>query len=595
VNDDRFFEKVDAALFGYRLVTDEQRKEIRREIAQRGLTYEHALHQSTNVEQALYKRVLEEVSGCAAVDPSEIAIDPEFIALITDILPLTAIVALKVFPVSLAGNELTLAMPNPTDVELIEDLQATTCVRIRPVVTTFRSVQPAIEQNFSGQLRDALQQIRGVTPREILEKIFTAKTAEGLEPSFDKFVVFVNRGFQRASGEDVEMAHLAAHPFVVAYTQRLLMDVISRNCSDVHLEPAASTYRVRARVNGVLRTLHELPKQCGDVVGLRIRNMAGAGLQDVTQPIDSQINYSPVHGRRLEFRVSILPTIHGPKTVLRLLEKQNQGATLDRMGFTPSELERVRRNIAAPNGLVLVCGPTGSGKTSTLYSILGVLNDEERCIVTAEEPVESEIPGVVQVACGEGCTFATALRAFLRQDPDVIMVGEIRDPQTADIALKAALTGHLVLSTLHTNDAPSAVMRLLNLDEHIDPFVVASSLRMVIAQRLIRTLCNECKKPLPRADALARYSTDDVPPEGELFTRGGCLRCNESGYAGRIGIFEILETSDELADAVSRRAPLAEIRALGERGGMRSLRQRALSLCAEGRTTVDEVVRVTAE
>jgi type IV pilus assembly protein PilB len=326
---------------------------------------------------------------------------------------------------------------------------------------------------------------------------------------------------------------------------------------------------------------------------MRMKAVANMEHDEYRTPKDGQISYSPVYGRRVEFRVSVLPTLNGNKTVMRLLEKKNQNVGLDKIGLSPEDLAVINRNIAAPNGLILVTGPTGSGKTSTLYSILSILNDEETCVLTAEEPVESEIPGVVQVPCGPGCSFADALRSFLRQDPDVIMVGEIRDQETADIALKAALTGHLVLSTLHTNDAPTAVMRLLNLD--MDPFVVASSLRMVIAQRLMRTLCPECKKPIKRSDLLKHFNAIDVPDVDDLFTKGGCSKCNESGYAGRMGIFEILQGGDEMTDAINRRAPLGEIRELAEKNGMRSLRQRALELCGGGTTTVEEVVRVTAE
>src|SRR5258708_7310622 len=438
---DQFFEKVDSVLFGYQLVNDEQRREISHEIAQKGLTYEHALHQCASVDPAAYTRVLEEVSGCVAVDPSQIAIDPEFIAVIVDVLPLAVIAAFKVFPVSLHGNELVLAMPNPTDLNLIDDLEAHSCLRIQPVVTTFRSVQPAIERNFSRHLREALELIRDLAPGDVLLRVAERKRLEGAAGAYEKFLSLINREFQRASQDPEQLEHIVSHPIVVAYTQRMLMDVIRANCSDVHLEPVSGAFRVRARVNGVLRTTLELPKQCGEVVGLRVRSMAGLPFSSITQPVDGHINYSPMFGRGLEFRLSVLPTVHGPKTVLRILEKQNQGTALDQIGFTPTDLERVRRNISAPNGLVLVCGPTGSGKTSTLYSILAVLNDDERCIVTAEEPVETELPGVVQVACGDECTFATALRSFLRQDPDGSMVGEIRDCETADSALLAALTG----------------------------------------------------------------------------------------------------------------------------------------------------------
>ncbi|HYH09642.1 MAG TPA: GspE/PulE family protein [Thermoanaerobaculia bacterium] len=593
MNDSEFFRKVDETLAGYRILTEEQRTEIAAQVASRGISYEHALHQAATVDPAVYKRVLEEVSGCTAIDPSQITIDDDFITSILDVVPLSAIVALKVFPVSLAGNDLTLAMLNPTDADVITELQSTTSLRIRPAATTHLGVQSAIERNFSALLRETLQELRTVRRDDVLLRVHEKKVGQNLDGLFERFLSLVNRQYESARKDPVQLAQFVAHPTVISYTQQLLSRIILQRCSDIHLEPASTVFRIRARVNGVLRTLYELPRKCGEAVAMRVRMMAGLELEQSPVPIDAQINYSPLFGRRIEFRVSVLPTIHGSKIVMRLLEKQNQSVTLDRIGLHPTELEQVRRNISAPNGLILVTGPTGSGKTSTLYSILHLLNDEERCIITAEEPVESEIPGVVQVACGADCSFALALRAFLRQDPDVIMVGEIRDRETADIALKAALTGHLVLSTLHTNDAPTAVMRLLNLE--MDPFVVASSLRMVIAQRLIRTLCSACRQPVSRTELLDRFHHADIPVAGELYTTGGCEQCGDTGYDGRRGLFEILETNDEMADAISRGAPLIEIRGIAEKTGMTSLRNRALAMCAQGLTTVDEVVRVTAE
>ncbi len=533
------------------------------------------------------------MSGCIAVDPSQITIDPEFINSVLEILPLQILVALRIFPISLAGNHLTLAMPNPANRELITELESTTSLRIKPVVTTYRGVQQAIEQNFGPLLREVLKDLKNTTDDQVLQYVFEKKTQQPMEAVYERFLGLVNREFDRAKEDPDKLEMLLAHPTVVNYTQRLLGEIILRNCSDIHIEPAAGKTRMRARINGVLQTVNELPRKAGDVVNMRVKMMANIELRDFPAPVDGQINYSPVFGRRVEFRVSVLPTIHGNKTVLRILEKKNQSVGLEKIGLIEQELVVVRRNIEAPNGLILVTGPTGSGKTSTLYSILSVVNGDDRCVVTAEEPVESEIPGVVQVACGKECTFAMALRAFLRQDPDVIMVGEIRDKETADIALKAALTGHLVLSTLHTNDAPTAVMRLLNLD--MDPFVVASSLRMVIAQRLMRLLCKACRKPASREELLGTYSKHDVPEKGKLFVKGGCDRCNGSGYTGRTGVYEILEGGDEMTDAINRRAPLGEIRTIAEKHGMRTLRKRALELCAEGVTTVEEVMRVTAE
>ncbi|HVT45103.1 MAG TPA: GspE/PulE family protein [Thermoanaerobaculia bacterium] len=592
MDDREFFEKVGKTLLTYKLITEKEHEEIEL-VREKGLSFEHALHQAAQIPVETYRRILEEVSGSVAVDPSQITIDKDFIFSILEVLPLPAIVGLKIFPISLGGNELTLAMPNPSNEELLRGLESTTSLRVKPVVTTYRGVQLAIEQNFGPMLPEVLKELRDTKPDEVLAKIHERKVGTDIGPAYENFLALVNRSYERAKEDAEDLDHFLVHPTVVDYSQRLLMNLILRNCSDIHIEPGSSAYRIRTRINGVLTTVFELPKKCGEVVNTRVKKMAGIALQEIRTPVDGQINYSPVYGRRVEFRVSVLPTIHGNKTVMRLLEKGNQSVGLDKIGLTSEELERVQRNIGAPNGLILVTGPTGSGKTSTLYSILSVLNDDERCIVTAEEPVESEIPGVVQVPCGKDCTFAMALRSFLRQDPDVIMVGEIRDQETADIALKAALTGHLVLSTLHTNDAPTAVMRLLNLD--MDPFIVASSLRMVVAQRLMRTLCRECKVPIKRTSLLENFAPIDVPESEDLFTRGGCARCNLTGYAGRIGVFEILQGGDEMTDAINRRASLGEIREIAEKNGMLSLRAGALRLCASGVTSVEEVVRVTAE
>ncbi|MEO8217339.1 MAG: GspE/PulE family protein [Acidobacteriota bacterium] len=593
MNDQEFFQRVGKTLLSYQLISQKEHAEVDNLVKEKGLSYEHALSQAAQVDLLTYKKVLEEVSGCIAVDPSQITIDEDFIASIQEVLPLSVVVALKVFPISVMGNQITLAMPNPADEILIAELESTTSMRVKPVVTTYRGVQQAIELNYAAGLRDVLKELRESNGDNVLDKVHEKKIKEGLEPSYEKFLSIVNREYDQVKDHPDKLSHFLVHPYVVSYTQRLMMDLILRNCSDIHIEPAANVYRIRSRINGVLRTVHELPKKLGEVVNMRMKTVANMEQDEYLGPKDGQISYSPVYGRRVEFRVSVLPTINGNKTVMRLLEKKNQNVGLDKIGLSPEDMAVINRNIAAPNGLILVTGPTGSGKTSTLYSILSILNDEETCVLTAEEPVESEIPGVVQVPCGPNCTFAQALRAFLRQDPDVIMVGEIRDQETADIALKAALTGHLVLSTLHTNDAPTAVMRLLNLD--MDPFVVASSLRMVVAQRLMRTLCPDCKKPAKRADLLKQFNAIDVPAVDDLFTKGGCPKCNQSGYAGRMGIFEILQGGDEMTDVINRRAPLGEIRELAEKNGMRSLRTRALELCGRGATTVEEVVRVTAE
>lgn len=593
MNDSDFFLQVKQTLVSRGIVKEEAIRAIDALMSEKGLEFEHALDQAAGIDAKHYRDVLEDVSGCSALDPSQIAIDREFIEAILDVLPLECIVGLRVFPISLGSNELTLALQNPTNTELIEALEALTSLRIRPVVTTSRGLQTAVEQNFRERVRNTVRAVRGLTPEQVLASVFRQRQTADPASAYERFLTVVNREFNPEGSED-DLRQFLGSPTVVSCVQQMLTDIVLRSGSDIHIEPGSRHCRLRTRVNGVMETVRKIPKKAGEAVQMRARLMAGLPLRDTGSPLDGQINYSPVYGRNIEFRVSVLPTINGPKTVLRVLEKSNQSVALDRIGLSAEDLKRVQRNIVAPNGLILITGPTGSGKTSTLYSILNILNNDENCIVTAEEPVESELEGVVQVSCNQDCTFPMALRSFLRQDPDVIMVGEIRDPESADIALRAALTGHLVLSTLHTNDAPTAIYRLLDLG--VDPFVVASSLRLIMAQRLLRVLCDACKTEVTR-DKLQEASVHGglgTLPE-TIYAKNGCPKCNGTGFSGRTGIYEILEQSDALTEAVNSRATLTKIRDIAARSGMRTLRESALELCARGRTTVEEVIRVTSE
>jgi type IV pilus assembly protein PilB len=593
MNDSDFFLQVKQTLVSRGIVKEEAIRAIDALMSEKGLEFEHALDQAAGIDPKHYRDVLEDVSGYAALDPSQIAIDDEFIEAILDVLPLECIVGLRVFPISLGANELTLALQNPTNTELIEALEALTSLRIRPVATTSRGLQTAIQQNFRERVRDSVRAVRGLTPEQVLASVFRQRQAADPTSAYERFITVVNREFNPEGSED-ELRQFLGSPTVVSCVQQMLTDIVLKRGSDIHIEPGPRQCRLRTRVNGVMETVRKIPKKAGEVVQMRTRLMAGLPLRETASPLDGQINYSPVYGRNIEFRVSVLPTINGSKTVLRLLEKSNQTVALDRIGLSTEDLRRVQRNIVAPNGLILITGPTGSGKTSTLYSILNVLNNDENCIVTAEEPVESELEGIVQVSCNKDCTFPMALRSFLRQDPDIIMVGEIRDTDSADIALRAALTGHLVLSTLHTNDAPTAIYRLLDLK--VDPFVVASSVRLIMAQRLMRVLCDACKIEVKRdkQQEAALHGDLGTLPE-TIFAKNGCSECNGTGFSGRTGIYEILEQSDALTEAVNNRSTLTTIRDIAARTGMRTLRESALELCASGRTTVEEVIRVTSE
>jgi type IV pilus assembly protein PilB len=344
----------------------------------------------------------------------------------------------------------------------------------------------------------------------------------------------------------------------------------------------------------VLATRWSWPPYAIRPVLARLKTMSGLAPAPASEPLDSHIEYGVIYGREVEFRVSTLPSMFGEKAVLRVLDRSKGDVSFAQLGFEPDVYEVTRRNFESPTGLILVTGPTGSGKTTTLYSALEMINQEGVNVVTAEDPIESKIDGATQVNCGEGgITFAAALRSFLRQDPDIIMVGEIRDGETATIALRAALTGHLVLSTLHTNDAAGTIMRLTNMG--LEPFLVGAALRMVVAQRLVRTLCS-CRQPVPIDDATrSAFEQHEVPVPEEVFEPAGCDRCQGGGYKGRCGLYEVLDVDEEVEGLIVRDAPVDDIRAAARAAGTRSVFQDGLIKVAAGRTTLAEVHRVAAE
>jgi type II secretory ATPase GspE/PulE/Tfp pilus assembly ATPase PilB-like protein len=372
----------------------------------------------------------------------------------------------------------------------------------------------------------------------------------------------------------------------------MLCRVIDLEASDIHVEPLGHTLRIRARVDGSMRTMWTLGPSAALPVVARLKAMADLSIEPVTKPVDARISYDLVWNRGVDFRFSLVPSATGERLVLRALDRARKRRSLDDLGFQPDVRERVEQAAALPNGILLVTGPTGSGKTTTLYALLDTLNDEDTCILTAEDPVESRLEGTGQVHCDEahGLTFASVLRSFLRQDPDIIMVGEVRDAETADIALKAALTGHLVLSTLHTNDAPGAIVRLVNMN--LEPFVIASALRLVLAQRLIRRLCPDCKRPVDDVDVLVRRlgASGSLLEGREVFAPGGCSKCLQSGYRGRVAIHEALLVTESIEELILARGSAGAVRAAAQAGGMRTLRESALSLVADGITSVDEAI-----
>jgi len=378
----------------------------------------------------------------------------------------------------------------------------------------------------------------------------------------------------------------------------IMTDSIKKNASDIHLEPYEKDFRVRFRIDGVLYEIMHPPMKLKDAITSRIKIMSKLDISEKRLPQDGRIKVKMKLGgknKEMDYRVSVLPTLFGEKIVLRLLDKENLMLDMSKLGFEAESLVKFERSILEPYGMVLVTGPTGSGKTNTLYSSINRINTPETNIITAEDPVEFNLHGINQVQMEEqiGLNFAAALRSFLRQDPNIILVGEIRDFETAEIAVKAALTGHLVLSTLHTNDAPSTINRLMNMG--IEPFLVSTSVNLICAQRLVRRVCKECKEPIHMpAQALIDVGFPKNEVGGfKLYKGRGCPNCNNTGYRGRVGLYEVMEISDDIRELILAGASSMELKKKAVDEGMISLRQSGLQKVRDGLTTVEEVVRET--
>jgi type IV pilus assembly protein PilB len=397
-----------------------------------------------------------------------------------------------------------------------------------------------------------------------------------------------------ARADVFELKESADEPPVVRLINMILVDAIRRGASDIHLEPYEKVFRVRFRIDGVLHEIMTPPKRLEAALTSRVKIMASLDIAERRLPQDGRIKLR-YNQREIDFRVSTLPTIFGEKTVMRILDKDSLQLDLAMLGFDAWSLEQFTRAIHQPYGMILITGPTGSGKTTTLYSAIHTINSPDVNIMTAEDPVEYNLKGVNQVQVNEGIgrTFAAALRSFLRQDPDIILVGETRDLETAQIGIRAALTGHLVLTTLHTNDCPSTVARLL--DMGIPPFLVSSALTLILAQRLGRKICKDCKQPYDAdEESLVPYGHVPQGLGAVQFYKGkGCHTCSFTGMKGRVAIYEVMPITDELREMILRNAPTAEIRELALSQGMKTLRQNALQKVLEGTTTIEEVLRVT--
>jgi type IV pilus assembly protein PilB len=505
--------------------------------------------------------------GIPYIDLDSETIAPEVIRLLHSSLVQKHLVV----PVAKSGATLTMAMVDPTNVLAVDDIKFMSGLKVELMVATESAIRRAIDRHYDSS--------------ETLQNVMASIEDAGMEVMEDREDANLNISDLKQAVEEAP---------VVKLVNLILAEAIKKGASDIHAEPYEKVFRVRFRIDGMLYEVMTPPMSLKNAIISRLKIMADLDISERRLPQDGRMKVK-YKGREVDFRVSTLPTLFGEKVVMRLLDKSNLKLELSKLGFNPKALADFEAAIRSPYGMILVTGPTGSGKTTTLYSALDRLNQPEANIITAEDPVEFNIKGINQVQIREsiGLNFAAALRSFLRQDPDVIMVGEIRDYETAEIAVKAALTGHLVLSTLHTNDAPSAVTRLLNMG--IEPFLVASSVLLILAQRLLRRICVHCKTPVP----VQPHALIDIglsPEEAASITcykGNGCDACSGTGYKGRIAIYEVMVLSPELRDMVLSGASALEIKRGAIQQGMQTLRMSGLKNLQEGITTVEEVVRVT--
>jgi type IV pilus assembly protein PilB len=507
----------------------------------------------------------------------------------------------SVLPLSRVGATLTLAMVDPTNVFAMDDIKFMTGLNVEPVVVAEASIQAAIARYYSTSREIELAGVPDITVDNGNGNGFGAADLVSLDNlDFDQESLNSEvEVFEENDEIDLSsLTRMSEDAPVVRLVNVLLVDALRRGASDIHVEPYEKEMRIRFRIDGVLYDVMHPPLKMRDALISRIKIMSKLDISEKRLPQDGRIKIRvkvDSRSRELDFRVSTLPTLFGEKVVLRLLDKEKLMLDMTNLGFEPDSLVKFQRNISKPYGMVLVTGPTGSGKTNTLYSALQSLNTVDTNIMTAEDPVEFNLPGINQVQMKEqiGLNFAAALRSFLRQDPNIVLVGEIRDFETAEIAIKAALTGHLVLSTLHTNDAPSTISRLMNMG--IEPFLVATSVNLIQAQRLIRRICKDCKKEHPTpAEALVEIGfSPEEAGKIKTYKGKGCPTCNDTGYKGRIGLYEVMEITDEVRELILIGASSLELRKKSIEDGMITLRESGLQKIRSGVTTIEEVLRET--
>ncbi len=509
-------------------------------------------------------------------------------------------------PIKRVGPKLIVAMSDPSNIIVVDEIKFITGYNVQPVVAIDMDLVEAIKKHYGGG-----GQIAGVGETHLDARDYTLEdaTSSAFEDQFNDTLETVDVGdFDKlvhgavdnievvdSDGEDLGIEEVDAP--IIKLVNGLLIRAIKMGASDVHFEPYEKIFRVRYRCDGVLRKVMGLPLQIRNSITSRLKIMSRLDIAEKRLPQDGRIKLRLGKGREMDFRVSTVPTIFGEKVVLRILDKSSLQLDMTKLGFDSDRLRLFQEAFHKPVGMVLVTGPTGSGKTTTLYSALSELNKEADNIMTAEDPIEYNFMGINQVQMHEeiGLTFANALRSFLRQDPDIIMVGEIRDFETAQIAIQASLTGHMVLSTVHTNDAPSTISRLI--DMGIEPFLITSSVLLILAQRLVRTICRECKEEIkvsPKVLAGLGVPPDEI--DGfQVFRGKGCQICNGTGYKGRIGLYEVMPVTEQVKELILSRASNFDLKKKAISQGMKTLRMAGVSKIKEGMTTIEEILRTTMD
>ncbi len=560
-------DRIGELLLREKIITQDQLKKAVDEQKKNGGRLGYNLTKLGYVSEKDLTAFLSRQYGIPTIELSTQEIEPEIVKLI----PQDVAEKYQVIPVGRTGSTLVLAMADPSNIFAIEDIKFLTGYNVEPLIASDSAIKAAIEKNYD-------------TSEMGLEGVLT---------EFDEGEMEVVKDEEEVDLSEIKKAIEDAP--VVKLVNLILTDAIKKGASDIHIEPYEKAFRVRYRVDGILTEVMKPPMKLKNAIVSRIKIMSQLDIAERRLPQDGRIKLKLGQNKEMDYRVSVLPTLFGEKVVLRLLDKSNLQLDMTKLGFEVKALKDFMGAIHRPWGIVLVTGPTGSGKTTTLYSALSELNKISENISTAEDPVEFNLMGINQVQMHDdiGLNFAASLRSFLRQDPDIIMVGEIRDYETAEIAIKAALTGHLVLSTLHTNDAPSTVNRLLNMG--IEPFLVSSSCNLILAQRLARKICKDCKVKVPISE---KVLIDLGVAQGEAhkmecYKGTGCATCGGSGYKGRIALYEVMPFTETIKELVLNGASSAEIKRGAIKDGMKSLRMSGVTKVTEGVTTIEEILRVT--